>query len=53
MNPRAATLFKVDIKWNSETAAEEEGECDEIEKHFMIRKADNAMCYRDDGSAVN
>jgi hypothetical protein len=38
MNARAATLFKVDFKWNSEAAAEEEGECDKIEKHFYDTK---------------
>jgi hypothetical protein len=59
MNARAATLFKVDFKWNSEAAAEEEGECDKIEKHFydksqtmqcvivmMVRGEMNAMFKR-------
>jgi hypothetical protein len=45
MNARAATLLKVDFKWNSQAAAEKEGERDKIEKHI----SDNAMCYRDDG----
>jgi hypothetical protein len=45
----ALTLLRVD----SEAAAEKEGERDNIEKHFVIRKSNNAMCDCDDGSAVN
>lgn len=54
MDARAAlTLLKVDFKWNSETATKKEGERDKIEKHFVIRKSNNVMCYRDNGSAMN
>jgi hypothetical protein len=54
MDTRAAlTLLKVDFKWNSEAATKKKGERDKTEKHFAIRKSNNAMCYRDNRSAVN